>query len=320
MRIVILGAGALGSVIGGHLARAGEDVVLIARGERAKFIREHGIIVTSQADFTVPVNVAARPNEVEKADVLLVAVKTYDMGEALKSVSHLKVGSLLSVQNGVLKNEQLAQYFGQEKTLGAATTIGGEVMQAGNVRFTFNGVFYLGELPEGTSERVQAFATTLANTGINVEVSPQIQSVEWSKYVVFMSVMPVAVLTRFEIYKMLKDNDIAHVITMLARETAQLPAKLGIPLDDYGAVFAKSLSSGPIEESVARINQFGEMMEAQGATAGRVSTLQDLERGRRLEVEETLGYALRKGTELDVRLPTVETSYRLLTGINRYLQ
>ena len=132
--------------------------------------------------------------------------------------------------------------------------------------------------------------------------------------------MPVAVLTRFEIYKMFKDNDIAHVIAMLARETAQLPAKLRIPLDDYGAVFAKSLSSGPIEESVARINQFGEMLEAQGATAGRVSTLQDLERGRRLEVEETLGYALRKGTELDVRLPTVETSYRLLTGINRYLQ
>jgi len=108
MKIVILGAGALGSVIGGHLARAGEDVVFIARGERAKFIREHGIIVTGLAHFTVPVNVAARPNEVEKADVLLVAVKTYNMEEALKGVSHLEVGSVLSVQNGVLKNEQLA--------------------------------------------------------------------------------------------------------------------------------------------------------------------------------------------------------------------
>jgi ketopantoate reductase len=64
----------------------------------------------------------------------------------------------------------------------------------------------------------------------------------------------------------------------------------------------------------------GEMLEAQGATAIKVSTLQDLERGRRLEVDEILGYAVRKGAELDVRLPTVETCYRLLTGVDRYLQ
>jgi 2-dehydropantoate 2-reductase len=320
VKIVILGAGAVGSIIGAHLAREGEDVVFIARGERGKFIREHGIKVTGLADFTVPVNVTDNLNEVEQADVLLVAVKTYDMEEALKSVSHLEVGSVLSVQNGVFKNEQLAQYFGQEKTLGAATTIGGEVMQAGEVRFTMKGVLWLGELPEGTSERVQAFAAILAAAGINVEVSPKIQSVEWSKYVVFMSIMPVAVLTRFELYKMLRDSDIARAIAMLARETAQLSAKLGIPLDDYGAVFAKSLSSGPIEESVARLNQFGKMLESQGGTAVRVSTLQDLERGRRLEVEEILGYALEKGRELDVQLPTVEISYRLLTEINRYLQ
>jgi 2-dehydropantoate 2-reductase len=109
-RAGILGAGALGSLIGAHLARAGEEVTLIARGERAKFLREHGITVTGQADFTVPVDIATHPNEVRETDVLLVAVKTYDMEEALESVSHLKVGSALSVQNGVLKNEQLARY------------------------------------------------------------------------------------------------------------------------------------------------------------------------------------------------------------------
>jgi 2-dehydropantoate 2-reductase len=118
VKIVILGAGAVGSIIGAHLAREGEDVVFIARGERGKFIREHGIKVTGLADFTVPVNVTDNLNEVEQADVLLVAVKTYDMEEALKSVSHLEVGSVLSVQNGVFKNEQLAQYFGQERPWG----------------------------------------------------------------------------------------------------------------------------------------------------------------------------------------------------------
>jgi len=320
MKIVILGAGALGSLIGAHLARAGEEVTLIARGERAKFLREHGITVTGLANFTVPVNIETHPNKVQETDVLLVAVKTYDMEEALESVSHLKVGSVLSVQNGVLKNEQLARYFGWEKTLGAATMLGGQVMQAGEVRLTFNGVLYLGELPEGTSERVQALANALAHAGIQVEFSPQIQTIEWSKYVFFMSVMPLAVLTRLEVHKIYKDPELAYVMVMLARETAQLSAKHGIPLVDLGNIRAKTLSGAPIEEAVAGLRQFGEMLEAQGATAIKVSTLQDLERDRRIEVEETLGYAVQKGAELDVRLPTVETCYRLLTGVNRYLQ
>jgi 2-dehydropantoate 2-reductase len=320
MKIVILGAGALGSLIGAHLARAKEEVVLIARGERAKFIREHGIIVTGLADFTEPINVADNPHEVQEADVLLVAVKTYDTEEALKSVGHVKVGSVLSVQNGVLKNEQLARYFGWAKTLGAAAMISGEVMLAGDVRFTMHEGLCIGELPDGTSERVQAFAGTLARAGIKVEVSPQIQTVEWSKYVVLLSMMALAVLTRLETYKILKDPDFAHLMVMLARETAQLSAKLEIPLEDRKIIRAKTLSSLPVEEAVTSLHHMGKTMEDQGATAHKISTLQDLERGRRLEVEEILGYAVRKSTELDMRLPTVETCYRLLTGIDRNLR
>jgi 2-dehydropantoate 2-reductase len=319
MKIVILGAGALGSLIGAHLARAGEEVTLIVRGERAKFIREHGMTITGLANFTVPVNVVDNPNEVQEADVLLVAVKTDDMEPALMSVRHFDIGSVLSVQNGVLKNEQLARFFGWEKTLGAAAVLSGEVMPAGDVGFTFHEGLYVGELPEGTSERVQAFAATLARAGINVEVSPQIQAVEWSKYVVFLSMMAPAVLTRLETHKILKDPDLAHLMVMLARETGQLSAKLGIPLEDRGSIRAKTLSSVPVEDAVAGLLHIGEMMEDRGAAAHKVSTLQDLERGRRLEVREILGYAVKKGTELDLRLPTVETCYRILTGVDRYL-
>ena len=320
MKIAILGAGALGSIIGAHLARAGVEVILIARGERAKFLREHGITITGLANFTEHVNVVDNSHEVRAADVLLVAVKTYDTEEALKSVGHVKVGSVLSVQNGVLKNEQLAHYFGWEKTLGAAAMLSGEVMPAGEVRFTYHDNLCVGELPEGTSERVQAFATTLAGAGINVEMSPQIQTVEWSKYVVFLSMMAPAVLTRLETYKMLKDPDLAHLLVVLARETAQLPAKLGIPLEDRGMIRAKTFSSVPIEEGVAILHHIGKTMEDQGATAHKISTLQDLERGRRLEIEEILGFAVRKSAELDVRLLTVETCYRLITGIDRNLR
>jgi len=112
MKIVILGAGALGTVLGAHLARAGEDVTLIARGQRAAYLQEHGATITGLVDFTVPVRVVTDPSQIHNADVLMVTVKTYDMASALASIKHLDVGSVLSIQNGVLKNEQLAQTFG----------------------------------------------------------------------------------------------------------------------------------------------------------------------------------------------------------------
>jgi 2-dehydropantoate 2-reductase len=61
MHIVILGAGALGTVLSAHLTRAGEDVTLIARGQRAAYLQEHGAIITGLVDFTVPVRVVIDP-------------------------------------------------------------------------------------------------------------------------------------------------------------------------------------------------------------------------------------------------------------------
>jgi 2-dehydropantoate 2-reductase len=181
MHIVILGAGALGTVLGAHLARAGENVTLIARGQRAAYLQEHGATITGLADFTVPVRVVTDPSRIRDADVLIVTVKTYDMASALHSVQHLHVASVASIQNGVLKDEQLAQTFGWEKVLGAMAMFSAEVLSTGVVRFTANQGLYLGELPAGTSARVQTLGDTLNRVGIVAQVTPAIQSMEWSK-------------------------------------------------------------------------------------------------------------------------------------------
>ena len=136
MHIVILGAGALGTVLGAHLAQAGEEVTLIARGNRASYLQEHGATITGLADFTVPVTVVTDPHQVKETDVLIVTVKTYDMASALASLKHLQVDSVLSIQNCVVKNEQLTQVFGWEKVLGAIAWFSAEVLPTGLVRFT----------------------------------------------------------------------------------------------------------------------------------------------------------------------------------------
>src|SRR5262250_3988349 len=119
-------------------------VVVVARGERAAILRQRGIVLGGLADFTVPVAVATDPREVETADVLLVAVKTYDTEPALAGLQHLRVRSALSLQNGVLKNEQLASVFGWERVLGAAVVVSGELQESGAVRFTLNERFAVG--------------------------------------------------------------------------------------------------------------------------------------------------------------------------------
>jgi 2-dehydropantoate 2-reductase len=133
MHIVILGAEALGTVLGAHLSQAGEEVTLVARGNRAAYLQEHGATMTGLADFTVPIHVVTDPHQVREADVLIVTVKTYDMEVALESVKHMQVGSVLSIQNGVVKDEQLAQIFGWEKVLGAMAWFSAEVLPTGAI-------------------------------------------------------------------------------------------------------------------------------------------------------------------------------------------
>jgi 2-dehydropantoate 2-reductase len=264
--------------------------------------------------------VVTNPQQAQGADVLIVTVKTYDTESALASVSHLQVGSVVSIQNGVVKNDLLAHAFGQEKVLGAMAAFSAEVLPTGTVRFTVNDGFYIGELPEGVSERVQTFADTLNQAGIVARVTPTIQSLEWSKYVVFVCLMAPAVLTRLETYKFLQDAHTAAITASLLDEMAAIARALSIALEDTSFVAVKTLSQLSLDDSIAQIRQRGEQFASQ-APSHKVSTLQDLERGkRRLEVEETLGYAVQQGVTLGVPTPTMTTCYRLIAGINRSLQ
>jgi 2-dehydropantoate 2-reductase len=319
MKIVILGAGALGTVLGAHLARAGEDVTLIARGQRAMYLQEHGATIIGLVDFTVPVRVVTDPSHIRDADVLIVTVKTYDMASALQSVKHLRVESVLSLQNGVLKDEQLAQTFGWEKVLGAMAFVSGEVLPTGTVRFTVNQGFYVGEFPEGTSARAQTLGDTVECSGIVAHVTPSIQVFEWSKYVGWVCSMAMAVLTRLESYKMLQDPQIASVFAAMLHDMAQLAARRGIALEDMTFFPTKTVSQLAVDDIVIHLRQRGDQLASRASTL-KISALQDLERGKRLEVEETLGYAVRQSAALGIPTPTMDVCYKLIAGINHYLQ
>ena len=90
MKIVIVGAGALGSLYAAYLARDGHDVSLIARGERAQALARHGVSVTGAEAFGARCDIVTEPERLRSADLLIFATKTYDTSGALQSLHALK--------------------------------------------------------------------------------------------------------------------------------------------------------------------------------------------------------------------------------------
>ena len=317
MKFAILGAGALGSIMAAHLLRAGHDVQVIARGSRAAYLKEHGITITGLSDFNIPCPVVTDPKLIEPTDVLVIAVKTYDMEAALAGVANIAVGSVLSVQNGMMKDGLISQVFGRERTLGAASVTSGELLPNGEVRFTLNECLYIGELSGEKTQRADEVADVLAKAGIGARASDNIVSIEWSKFVPWVAAMAMSTLTRLETHKFLSDPDHAYLMARLVREVASIPEEMGIALEDLPPIPVKTICAAPFDQAVEQIQAMGRHFESVAPTH-KMSTLQDLEHGRRMEVEETLGFALREAQKLGVATPTLETCYRFLTGVNKF--
>ena len=318
MKIVVLGAGALGSIVAGHLAQAGEDVTLVARGDRAAYLMENGITITGLAEFNVACTVETDPSKISEADVLIVAVKTHQMDKAISGLSHIRFSTVASVQNGVRANDQLAEVFGAANTLGGVASFSGEVLPDGDVRFTVNAGFQIGELPEGPSDRVEDLCAMLRNSGVNAEAVANIQTHQWSKFVLWVGATSVAVLTRQASYRFFSDAGSALICARVMREVAAVAGHKKIPLQDSGPFPVEAVVNGTEEEAVSALQELGAVFE-KNSPGHRMSALQDLERGRPLEIDETLGYAEAEARRLGIPAPTLEMCYSLLGGINRAL-
>jgi 2-dehydropantoate 2-reductase len=312
----ILGAGAIGSILGAHLARAGQRVAMLARGARADALERQGLTIRGLAEFATAVHTVRDPAALKSARALIVATKTPGTAEALAALRHAEFGVTLSIQNGPLKNELLALAFGPARVLGALADTSGELLPGGEVLFTRNVNILIGELDGTESARARDLARTIDASGVRAAATRAIVTLEWSKFCAWVGLMALAVTTRAETWKYLADPDAALILARLVREVGALAAALGIPLSDQAILPAASLCSLPESAAVGIIVKAGDEMRAQ-APQHRMSSLQDLSAGRPLEVNETLGYALERAVALGLRLPMLECFRHLVAGIDR---
>jgi 2-dehydropantoate 2-reductase len=311
VRFSILGAGALGTILGAHLAHAGHEVVMIARGERARTLQRQGLVLNGLSDIKARPLVIDDPRKLLDTGTLIIATKAIDSAQALDTLKHVRLDNAFSVQNGVLKNELLARVFGYSRVVGAMADFSGELLANGEVKFTRNVCLHLGEEKGGTSARAEELAATIDSAGVRCVAVPDIRTREWSKFTGWIAQFPLAVLTRQITWKYLMDERSALVIARIVREAAALAAAMKIELADMPPLPAPSIVRASDSDAIEIIRGIGQKFH-DNSPEHRMSAQQDVLRGSRLEYEETLGYALQKGRELGVAMPTLDNCYRIL--------
>ena len=332
MRFVILGAGGLGSVIGGYLAKAGEDVTLICRPAHAQAINANGLKISGvRGDHLVRENLTAvtSPDEATgEFDHLIVLVKGKDTETALAQAEGLKTRckNVFSLQNGIGKEERLRAWAGRDKVVGASTIEGGTLHEPGVVSnpLTTPITAWFGELDGGTSPRTDALAEAFTRGGLVAKSVPNIMQVLWEKLVQIgtasgWSVSTLGLRLYFQDGLLIRQG--AEHYVALAKDFLRVYGAMGYTPQNFYAPMSqfKELNELDFEGGVAMMMKLGERLKQQGMR-GRTSMHEDVIRGKKTEVDYLLKPFLDKAAELGLQVPVLETVYRIVKAQDAYLE
>ena len=318
MRVVILGAGGVGSVVAGHLARNGVDAIMIARQGHARAVQQNGLQLTGLSDFRVHLPAYADASGLHTADVLLIAVKTKDMQPALEGVKHLRVGCVASLQNGVVKNDQMLDVFDADTVVGATTMIGATLVRDGEVHYSLDGITFFGERDGTRSARVDQIAQAFVDAGLKSASVENIVSIEWTKQAIQNPFAPLAAITRLPVHLVWSSPELATLSVHMFREVAAVADVLHISLSQHPAwsLFNQQiLREAPFEDAVEMLVSVGQQVTQSGRTHIIPSMLQDVMAGKQTEIEETVGHVFKEGHRLGIPVPYTEFAYRAIRAI-----
>ena len=273
MEIVVFGAGSLGSLIGGLLARE-HDVTLVGRDPHMRAIREEGLAVSGEFDFRVR-PAATTDGTGLAADLAVVTVKSFDTVEAARTLSTGSFDAVLSLQNGIDNERVLAEHL--DPVFAGTATYGARLREPGLVACTGEGEIALGPPEGGESRPAERIAAAFWAADVEAAAVEDVPRRLWVKLAINAGINPVTALTRVR-NGTLVDGPGRETARAATLETARLARSEGIELTDDDALAAL--------ESVV------------GATAdNRSSMLQDVEAGKRTEIDAINGYVVEHAVE-----------------------
>lgn len=192
MKIYILGAGAIGSLVGGLLANVGEDVTLIGRGRHIEAINKRGLMIEGLTNLKINTK-ATTSIPGAKPDLIILTTKSYSTDDALNSAKDIVRDTwVLSLQNGIGNEEKIMELGG--RPIGGITTNGAVLKEPGVVEWRGRGITLIGLYPKGRNEFVEEVKETFNRAGLETEVTENIIGWKWAKTIVNSAINPIGAI------------------------------------------------------------------------------------------------------------------------------
>jgi len=307
MKICILGAGALGSSLGGVLTEAGLEVYLIDPwAEHVNAMNRQGLkIREGSSERIVKVRAATGCQGIGAADLILVLVKSYHTKEAIKNAGPI-VGDqtvVLSFQNGLGNEETLAEVVGNGRVIGGRTFAGGVLLGPGHVIAGRKGKqTYIGELDGRTTERVIQIAKQFNQAGLETIISSNIIGIMWDKLLVNVATGALSGITRLPYGGLYKVKEVMDCAVEAVSEGIAVAKAMGVELTitDPKEIWLKAAENLSPEF--------------------KASMLQDIEKGSRTEIDFINGSVVRLGEKHGIPTPVNRILVAGIKGIEHHLK
>ncbi len=299
MQIAIMGAGAMGSLMGAKLSGQ-HSVLLIGRAAHMDAIKENGLIIEEVTVIVAHPEVCTFPKGIGfSPDMVFITVKAYDTEEAAKEISEAwpSVPLVISMQNGIGNAERIAKYLPSATVLTVLTTHGATFLEPGRILHAGKGRTILGHSagPEN-KEAEETVRSLLEISGFETEIADDIEREVWIKAGINASINPITSLLRSKNGIIAGSEELRSIVRDVGEEVAGTAQARGISID------AEEL----FEMAMAT---------AEKTANNRSSMLQDVLRGRRTEIEQINGEIVRTAREFGIHVPVTETLYRMVKGL-----
>lgn len=294
-RVAVVGAGAVGGYFGGLLARAGAPVVMIGRPAFVEAVSKNGLFLdTLQFQETIRVQASTDLSAVRGADFVLFCVKTTDNAATARAIAPLLAPNaiVVNLQNGVDNVDQIRAASGIE-ALPAVVYIGVSVPEPGRIKHAGRGDLVIG--PE--NDRTKRVAALFARANVGCRISENIEGELWTKLIWNCALNAVSALGHAKYGQIAASEDARKVVQSLVDEVLAV------------AHAARVILPGFEDPKVA---QAGALKIATQLSETFSSTAQDMQRGKRTEIDSLNGYIARRGAELGVPTPVNHALYALV--------
>lgn len=297
MKIAVIGAGAMGSLYGGYLSRAGYEVYLVDIWQEHidKINREGLVIVESYEEIRAkPIGITNSRN-LEPVDIVIIFVKSINTTSALRDNLRV-IGEntiVLSLQNGYGNGEDIGEYIKKQNIVIGTTSHGATMLEPGKILHAGIGETHIGSLMRGTNESILKVEETLEKAGFETTISDNVMKLIWSKLFVNVGINALTAILEIKNGKLLEFDETIQLMKGAVLEAVQVANRLGLDFDEREVI-----------KNVLNV--------AKSTYENQSSMLQDIKKGRKTEIDKINGAVVKEGENLGIDTPINEVLTRLI--------